>query len=37
MELNNKDIEILFYKQIKDLTLKTKIKSFDFQFSDGWL
>jgi len=29
-------IKELFYKQIRDLTLKTN-KSFDYQFSDRWL
>ena len=37
MDLSNKTIKELFYKQIRNLTLKTKIESFDFQFSDRWL
>ena len=32
MDLSNKTIKDLFYKQIKELTLKTQ-DSFDFQFS----
>jgi hypothetical protein len=35
-------IEKLFYRQIKELTMRsagvdTKMKTFDLQFSDGWL
>ena len=37
MDLSHKHIEELFYKQIKDLTLKKKMGSFDIQFSDRWL
>ncbi|MBI2651396.1 hypothetical protein HYX01_02915 [Candidatus Woesearchaeota archaeon] len=32
MDLSNKTIKELFYKQIKDLTIKT-YESFDLQFS----
>ena len=32
MDLSNEKIKDLFYKQIRDLTLKS-IDSFDFQFS----
>ncbi len=37
MEMSNKAIKELFYKQIRDLTMKTKMESFDVQFSDRWL
>lgn len=37
MDLRNETIKELFYKQIRELTLKTSIDSFDFQFSDMWL
>ena len=30
-------IKALFYKQIRDLTLRTKRDTFDFQFSGAWL
>lgn len=36
MDLSNETIKELFYKQIRNLTLRT-IDSFDFQFSDKWL
>lgn len=35
--MDTKYIEKLFFKQIKDLTAKTVAKSFDYQFSDGWV
>lgn len=35
--MDTKFIEQLFYKQIKDLTLKTAEQSYDYQFSDGWI
>lgn len=34
--MNQKHIEQLFFKQIKQLTAKTVAQSFDYQFSDGW-
>jgi len=34
--MDHKEIEELFFKQIKNLTTKTITQSFDFQFSDGW-
>jgi len=37
MEMSNEAIRELFYKQIRDMTLKTKMESFDMQFSDRWL
>ena len=37
MDLSKNTIKELFYRQIKDLTLSSKLNSFDFQFSDGWL
>jgi hypothetical protein len=37
MDISSKTIKELFFKQIRDLTLKSKIESFDFQFSDRWL
>ncbi len=37
MDLSNKTIEQIFYEQIRNLTAKTRIQSFDLQFSDGWL
>jgi len=37
MDLSKNTIKELFYRQIKDLTLATKVKSFDIQFSDRWL
>lgn len=37
MDLSNKHIEKLFYRQIRDLTLSTKTESFDMQFSDRWI
>lgn len=30
-------IEQLFYRQIKDLTLRTRADAFDLQHSDAWL
>lgn len=30
-------IEKLFYKQIKDLTRRTTMDTFDIQHSDAWL
>jgi len=30
-------IKELFYEQIKNLTLRTKCNSFDYQFSGEWL
>ena len=35
--MDNKYIEELFFKQIKDLTTKTLAQSMDYQFSDGWV
>jgi hypothetical protein len=35
--MDTKYIEHLFFKQIKDLTLKTASQSYDYQFSDGWV
>ena len=37
MDLGKDAIKELFYKQIRELTLKTKAKSFDYQFSGKWL
>jgi hypothetical protein len=37
IDMNTKTIENLFYKQIRELTLKSKIESFDRQFNDVWL
>ena len=37
MDLSNETIKELFYKQIKDITLRTKAESFDYQFSGRWL
>lgn len=38
MDLSHKTIKELFYKQIKDVTMRNcSIDSFDFQFSDRWL
>jgi len=34
--METKFIENLFFKQIKDLTLKSAAQSYDYQFSDGW-
>jgi hypothetical protein len=36
MDLSNETIKKLFYKQIRDLTLRSKTESFDLQFSDKW-
>lgn len=35
-DISQETIKELFYKQIRELTLKTN-KSFDYQFSGGWL
>ncbi len=34
--MDHKQIEELFFKQIKALTTRTINRSFDYQFSDGW-
>lgn len=36
MDTSVKTIKDLFYKQIRDLTMRTA-DSFDYQFSDRWL
>lgn len=42
-DISNKTISELFYKQIKQLTMKTnlslrdKMKTMDIQFSDHWI
>ena len=35
--MDTKYIEQLFFKQVKNLTLKTAARSYDYQFSDGWV
>jgi hypothetical protein len=37
MDMTHKTIENLFYKQIRNLTLQEKMKSFDTQFGDTWI
>ena len=41
-DMSTSTIEKLFYRQIRELTMKTtgvneKMRSFDLQFSDSWL
>ena len=36
-DLTNETIEKLFYKQVKKLSVNKLHKSFDLQFSDGWI
>jgi len=35
--MDPKFVEQLFFNQIKTLTAKTIEKSYEYQFSDGWL
>jgi hypothetical protein len=37
IDLSNKTIEQLFHKQIKRLTMDSKLNSFDKQFNDFWI
>ena len=37
MDLEKETIKELFYQQIRELTLRTKAESFDYQFSGKWL
>ncbi len=34
--METKEIEQLFFKQIKNLTTRTAMRSYDYQFSDQW-
>jgi hypothetical protein len=35
--METKFIEELFFKQIQNLTTRTATKSYNYQFSDGWV
>jgi putative NIF3 family GTP cyclohydrolase 1 type 2 len=37
IDCTHKTIERLFFKQIKELTMKERMRSFERQFSDLWL
>jgi len=37
MDLSKETIKEIFYKQIRELTLRTRAESFDYQFSGKWL
>ncbi len=35
--MSTKEIEQLFFKQMKKLTLKSYAETYDYQFSDAWM
>ena len=37
VDTSTETIKELFYRQIKDLTLKGKVGTFDYQFSERWI
>lgn len=37
MQENHKHIEQVFFDQIKKLSVKSAMKTYDYQFSDGWV